>query len=249
MKKSKPLLEEAAELSSYHFNPDRIDYRFDTVKGIGQFEGDWSKDLADAIAKSKPVSMATRSRYTDGDGGIKTVFRPFMDNGPGFKEPHYSQEKDFFDTTDISYEEYEIVNKTGDLGPTLMKMVNAFKLEEPFSYTFHCQTTGQVFPYHIDFFHRREVFRNEPQEKIIRIMVMLTDWEPGHLFGFGNHTYTNWKAGDISTFSHANVPHYTANAAYNPRCILLITGMKSPETEKFFWQAENSKTIKVDDLE
>jgi hypothetical protein len=245
---TRPLLEEAAELSSYHFNPDRIDHRFDCVKGLGQFDGDWGKDLIDALKASQPVSMATRSHKTSGVAQGAVEYKPFNPIGPDMKEAHYQQEKEFFDTTDISYDKYQIVNKFDTLGPQLMKMVNAFKLDAPMSYTFHAQFTGQVFPYHIDFFHRRNKFAEVPPEKLIRIMVMLTDWEPGHFFGYGNFSYSRWKAGDFSTLSHANTPHYSANATYNPRCMLLITGVRSAETDKFLWEAENTKAIRLDDL-
>lgn len=248
MNKHPHLLKEAAALSAYHFDPNRIDPRFDGVHGLGQFEGDWSKDMASAIATSKPVSMATRSHNTTGHAPGDARYKPFNPIGPDMKEAHYEQEKEFFDTTDISYEEYEIINKSDNIGPTLTKMVNAFKLEAPWSYTFHVQFTGQVFPYHIDFFHRRNKFADVDQTKLVRFMVMLTDWEPGHMFGYGNYQYTGWKAGDFSTLLHAHTPHYSANAAYNPRCMLLITGMKTPETEQFLYRAATTKTIKVDEL-
>jgi hypothetical protein len=242
------LLEESASLSAYHFDPTRIDPRFDAVTGLGQFEGDWSADMTDAIANSKPVSMATRTHNTLGlsTGPFNKVsVKPV---GADLKEVYYNQEKEFFDTTDLSYEEYEIINKSDVLGPTLTKMVTAFKLETPLSCAFHVQFTGQVFPYHIDFFHRRNDYANFPPERIARYMVMLTDWEPGHMFGYGNFQYTGWKAGDFSTLLHAHTPHYSANGAYNPRCMLLITGLKTPDTEKFLWEAANNKTIRVDDL-
>jgi hypothetical protein len=235
------LMEEASALSAYHFDPTRIDPRFDGVAGLGQFSGDWADEVATAISIAKPVSMSTRSSQTSGVGEGQTPFKHDT-------LKYYNFEKEYFDPTDLDYDRYPIISKTDIIGPKMTKMVEAFKLEGPLSYTCHVQFTGQVFPYHIDFFHRRNNYVNIPPEKIARYMIMLTDWEPGHMFGYGNFQYTGWKAGDFSTLLHAHTPHYSANGAYNPRVMLLITGVKTKETEEFLWQAANNKTIRVDDL-
>jgi len=74
---------------------------------------------------------------------------------------------------------------------------------------------------------------------------LLTDWTPGHWFGYGNYTYTGWKAGEFHTFDLDNTPHYTANASYVPRVSLMITGIRTPATEDFLWEASRNKTIKI----
>lgn len=242
-------ISDAIEKSAYHFDPNRMDPRFDTVMGLGHFEGDWSEDLKSAMDDSKPVTLATRSHYTSGDSGTEIKFSEYNPKDPRHKEPHYYSEKRFFGSKGVDYDNYKIINKTSTLGPMLLKICNAFKFAEPWSYTCHVQRTGEVFPWHIDVFHYRGIFQNHPQpHKLMRVMVMLTDWEPGHFIGYGNYSYTQWKAGDFHTLSHANVPHYTANASYNPRCMLLITGMKTDATDEFLWKAQNSKSIKVDEL-
>jgi hypothetical protein len=237
------LLEECVSHSAYHFDPTRIDPRFDGVIGLGKFEGDWAKELQDAIAVSKPTTMANRAHSTvDGKSLTQQYFPP-----KGNVIEHYNQEKDFFnESTDFSYEKYEIINKTAELGPTIMKMVNAFKFApEPFQYTCHIQFSGQVFPYHIDFFQRRTRFAPQDQTKLMRVMVMLTDWVPGHLIGYGNYIHQGWKAGDFNTLRHAHTPHYSANAAFTPRAMLLITGLRTPETDEFLWKASNTASIKI----
>jgi hypothetical protein len=59
----------------------------------------------------------------------------------------------------------------------------------------------------------------------------------------GNGVYTGWKAGEFHTFDHASVPHWTANGAYEPRVSLLITGVKTPETEDFLYRARTQQTV------
>jgi hypothetical protein len=233
---------ESIRLSAYHFDPDRIDPRYDSVVGLGHFEGDWSDEVAAAVEASKPVSFASR-----GNTEANTYLNPPPAHA-NFKqdENHYQLEKAWFDNTDIDYDDTIVINKTSHIGPKIQKMLDMFQFTGPLHYTVHCQLSGQVFPYHIDFFHRRSRLKDQPQDKIIRVMVMLTDWEPGHFISYGNHVFTRWKAGDFHTFSHADTPHSTANAAYNPRVMLLITGVKSDATEEFLYKARTTRSIKID---
>jgi hypothetical protein len=236
------LMEEAVALSSYHFDKTRFDPRFDAPQSLGRFEGDWASEVADAIAKSKTRSFETRnvpegqSNFDDPNvspeayGDLVKSFRPF--------------EQEFFDKTDLDYKNYPIINKTNDAGPTIKAMFEAFKLTTPSTYTIHIQKAGQVFPYHIDFFHRRR-WKDCQQDKVIRIVVHLNDWQPGQCMGYGNGVHTHWQAGDFHTFDHASVPHWTANATYEPRVSLLITGVKTAETEEFLYKAKTSKAIKI----
>ena len=234
IEKKLDLMEEAIALSNYHFDNTKFDPKFDEAQLLGRFVGDWADDVQQAIETSTARSLSTRNipevqtnidlpnveknEYTE----ILKTFRPF--------------EKDFFDKTDIDYENYKIINKMPTLGPQLMKIFNSFQFDAPATYTLHIQKVGQVFPYHIDFFHRRR-WANADQNKIIRIQVMLTDWEPGQVLGYGNGIYTHWKAGEFHTFDHVSTPHWTANANYKPRVSLLITGVKSEATEELLRRA------------
>jgi len=70
---------------------------------------------------------------------------------------------------------------------------------------------------------------DEDQNKVIRIMVMLEDWEPGQFIMYGNKMFDRWKKGDIHKFDWMNIPHATANASLHPRPMLVITGVKTKE--------------------
>jgi len=67
---------------------------------------------------------------------------------------------------------------------------------------------------------------------VIRIMVMLQDWEPGQFLMYGNQMFDRWRAGDIHTFDWQNLPHATANASLTPRPMLVVTGVKTQETRQ-----------------
>jgi hypothetical protein len=238
---------ESIQLSAYHFDSSRIDPRFDSLIGVGNFSGNWSDEVANAVKESRPLTMATRSMNHVGDDDYQV--HHYYPPKKSKDTEEYDKEKEFFDKTDFGYETAPIVNKSAVFGEKMTRMVNAFKLDpEPISYSCHIQRSGQVFPYHVDFFHRRARFGKGDQKKLIRLMIMLTDWEPGHFFGFGNFQYTHWKAGDVTTFHHAHVPHYSANASYNPRAMILLTGFKTDATEEFLWKMQNSKSINVDEL-
>lgn len=238
---------ESLKLSAYHFDTGRSDPRFDNLIGLGNFSGEWSDEVAAAVAASRPLTMANRALNHTGDDNYQVHHYYPPKKNKDIEE--YDAEKAFFDTTDFKYEDTPIINKSANFGAKMQKMVDAFKfLPEPISYSCHVQLTSQVFPYHIDFFHRRNRFGNVDQQRLMRVMIMLTDWEPGHMFGYGNYQYTGWKAGDITTFNHAHVPHYSANAAYNPRVMILLTGVATKETDEFLWKAKNSKTININDL-
>ena len=67
----------------------------------------------------------------------------------------------------------------------------------------------------------------------MRILIQLTDWEPGQFWGYGNYQYHMWSAGDVTTFDWLNVPHCTANAGLVPRVTLQITGIQTEQTKEF----------------
>jgi hypothetical protein len=236
------LMEEAVALSNYHFNKDRIDPRFDGAQVLGRFEGEWEDEIKQMIEISNSRSFGTRNLASElnlidphAPEGDTEQYTELMKE---FKEV----EEDFFKKTDLDYYGYPIINKTNEIGPKVTALFNAFKFSAPATYTVHIQKIGQIFPYHIDFFHRRR-WKDVPQDKLIRIQVMLNDWEPGQCLGYGNSVYTGWKAGEFHTFDHASVPHWTSNANYTPRVSLLITGVKTPETEDFLYRARTQQTI------
>lgn len=74
----------------------------------------------------------------------------------------------------------------------------------------------------------------------IRLIVALDDYEPGQVFGFEDRYWTNWKAGDVISFDWAHLMHYTANASFNPRRILKITGITSDKNHWIFNNLNNN---------
>lgn len=56
-----------------------------------------------------------------------------------------------------------------------------------------------------------------------RMLVALTDWQPGWMFQLGVDQWANWKKGDVIAIDWRNVSHSTANASFVNRPLLKIT--------------------------
>ena len=93
----------------------------------------------------------------------------------------------------------------------------------------HYQQPGQMFNLHIDKLHER--CPDDP-ERVIRLTIMLADWQPGQFYLYGTNTYSHWHAGDVHIFDWANVPHATANASRYMRPVLQVTGLKTEKTRQ-----------------
>ena len=111
--------------------------------------------------------------------------------------------------------------------PSLQVMTDYFGLNSVKS-KLHIQFTGEVLNMHIDKLYDLD----EDPNKVIRIMVMLQDWEPGQFIMYGNEQFDRWRAGDIHTFDWQNTPHATANASNKPRPMLVVTGVKTDVTNR-----------------
>lgn len=62
-----------------------------------------------------------------------------------------------------------------------------------------------------------------------RFFVALSDWTPGMMFQMGTDHWSGWKAGDVVEFFWPYNLHSTANASFEERPLLKITGY----TDKF----------------
>jgi hypothetical protein len=214
--------------SSYHFRTDIIDPRWDTVNGLGKFDGDWSAELEKAITEAKPVSVHNR----------RNTFET--------RPEHTSVKLNTAEVADIQNiggdDQRTIFRINHELGPTLRKMVDMTGVGDDES-RLHIQFPTECFIGHIDRFDLN--WPNEKPENLIRIGIMLTDWQQGHFFQFGNYPYQQWRAGDIHTFEYLHVPHYTANCGLTPRVTLFITGIITDKTREFLTMSKHVPSIKI----
>ena len=215
--------------SKYHFNVDKIDPNYDTVVKMGKFTYDFSEEVAKIVKNAKPATWATR--------GYK---------GKGVEIP----------PDDLGAEENDLIRAgvdpnmvithlNWDLPQMLQQISDLFGLKDCMNRV-HVQMPGEVWNLHLDKLHK---WNPDNPYTIKRIMVHLTDWQPGHFWSYGNYTHQGWKAGEITTFDWHNVPHSTANAGHTPRVTFQMTGVVTEKYNDFTARLKRFGThvLKYDD--
>lgn len=206
--------DECKKSSRYHFDNSIVDQPGDWYNVIGRLNNVWSDDLARIKQTLRPMSWES----------LHTTL------GRNEENPQLKQQ------------ELDIVRGGGNTKMTLVdindqlddyhgfqKIIDFFGLEQP-KPRFHAQHTGQVFNYHIDTFYT--AWPSVPRDRLIRIGIMLEDWQPGQFYIYGNRVYDRWKAGEAHWFKWEDVPHGTANASSYPRYTLQVTGIRTELTDK-----------------
>ena len=91
--------------------------------------------------------------------------------------------------------------------------------------SFYKMPTGVILPTHKDKFKKyRELFKC-PIKNIMRAVVFLDDWKPGHIFEIDGNSITNYKKGDYVCWK-GSTPHMAANIGFKTRYTMQITGHK-----------------------
>jgi hypothetical protein len=207
--------------SRYHFDSTRIDPMYDTVNYLGQFAPCWQQELKAIVEESRPATWATR--------GYK---------GPDIPPPGEDLAAEEYDLARIGVKPDMAISNIGWNIPLILQRIsNLFGLDDPMN-RLHVQWPGQVWTRHID---KLQKWAPQDPDSIMRVMIQLTDWQPGHFWNYGNYTHQGWRAGDVTTFDWQNVPHSTANAGHVPRVTFQITGVITDQTRNFLRQLR-SKT-------
>lgn len=208
--------EETKKRSRYHFDPQRMDSLYDSVTYLGQFKPCWQEDLQFIIKQSRPATWATR--------GYK---------GEGVPPPREDLAAEEYDLERIGADPDMTVSNIGWQIPAVLERIsNLFAFADPMN-RLHVQWPGQVWTMHID---KLQKWAPEDPDSVMRVMIQLTDWQPGHYWNYGNYTHQGWQAGDVTTFDWQNVPHATANAGHVPRVTFQITGVITEQTRNFLRQ-------------
>lgn len=214
--------------SNYHFDKWRTETEGELYSVIGYLPNTWQHEL-EAVMTRSFVATQNNITYT---GNQKQA---------GLANPQRQYDyKRFGGHGDI--DRIEMTNVMDDFTdfPALQQVIDYFGMTtvQP---RCHVQLTGQMFTTHID--PLKKLFAGpdatdydgdygyDPAD-IVRITVMLQDWEPGQFFAFGNSVFQQWHAGDFLVHDWANVPHSTANASMYPRITLQITGLRTEQTDR-----------------
>lgn len=201
------------EKSTYHFDPKQVDTKDSVVQTLGHLTPDWADELAEILATSKPANWETRGFKGEG------VFVP----KPELEDEEYDLERVGIDP------KVTITDLAWKLGPKLQAVSDAFGLKDCMN-RIHVQRPGQLWHLHIDKLYK---WFPEHPERVMRIFIQLTDWQPGQFWEYGNYHWNQWSAGDVTTFDWRNLPHSTANAGFHPRVTLQLTGIITDKTEAY----------------
>lgn len=203
------------EKSTYHFDTTRRDRREDVIRYLGHIDPtvEWREAVNNIVAKSKPATWATR--------GYK---------GKGVLPPREDLAAEEYDLESAGYgRDYVITHMNWAIPDCFEKIVNQFALQDCMA-RLHVQKPGEMWNLHID---KLSKWAPNNPDSVIRIFIQLTDWQPGQFWEFGNYHWRQWRAGDVVSFDWANMPHATANAGYDPRVTLQLTGIKTDLTYDF----------------
>lgn len=196
--------------SNYHFDPTKFDSEFAVMQHLGSIENTWTKDLKKIIRDSKPATWETR--------GYK---------GEDVPPPREDLAAEEYDIERVGADpKMVITNLNWKIPKSLQAVSDAFGLEDCME-RIHVQWPGQVWNLHID---KLQKWCPEDPGRVMRIFVQLTDWQPGQFWEYGNYHWNQWRAGDVSTFDWANIPHCTANAGHHPRVTFQLTGIVTDKT-------------------
>ena len=196
--------------SGYHFDNFKFDPDQDKVTTLGNIDPFWKEELATIIELARPKTWRTR--------------------GQGADRPAEEYEQEEHDLEQHGYgKDYVISDLTWEVPATFNKIAVWFGMDNS-KMRLHVQRPGQVWNLHLD---KLEKWNPADPSRVMRVMIALTDWEPGHFFSYGNHVHTGWRAGDVTTFDWQNIPHSTANAGHVPRITLQLTGVVTDQTQHF----------------
>lgn len=204
--------------SNYHFDNTKFDLEQDKVTYLGNIEPFWLSELEAIKELARPKTWRTRGQGSDRPG------------------TEYDQED--YDLEQFGYgKEFVVSDLTWEVPATFNCIVDWLGMDNC-KMRLHVQRPGQMWNLHLD---KLEKWNPEDPSKVMRIMIALNDYEPGHFFSYGNYIHTGWRAGDVHTFDWQNIPHSTANAGHNPRITLQITGVKTSKTQEFFAKLSNKE--------
>jgi hypothetical protein len=196
--------------SNYHFDAKQIDLPASVMTYLGHIEPTWTNDLKHIVDLAQPAIWATR--------GYK---------GEGIASPPEDLAQEEYDLTSHGMSpDLPISHLNWQIPQSLQRISDAFALVDCMT-RIHVQQPGEVWNLHID---KLQKWAPDHPEQVMRIMIQLTDWRPGQFWQYGNYNYSQWRAGDITTFDWANIPHCTANAGFDPRATLQLTGIRTAAT-------------------
>lgn len=214
--------DETKAKSKYHFNNDIMDPKWDNVMTLGKIKNTWQDDLDMIINNARPATWADR--------GYK---------GEGIHIPPVDLEAEEYDLSRVGADPKMVLTHLNwKIPESLQKISDTIGLQDCMN-RIHVQMPGEVWNLHID---KLQKWNPSDPSRVLRLMIQLTDWQPGQFWEFGNYHWNHWKAGEVVTFDWENLPHSTANAGHHPRVTFQLTGIITEKTNNFLSTLLNPKS-------
>jgi len=209
--------------SKYHFDPARDEDGAPPFRILGHVRGDLKAELERLLKIEKASGNTFTNRIQVQHGLDIAPYTREMD----LEELRYrglAEDHCFFHHLSIRQSE-------------LFREIAASFAMESSGAGVHLQYPGQSFPYHVD--ELPGLKRNDPDhwldrrpEAAARFEIQLLDWEPGHVWAYGNSYWKQWRAGETAFHSWRDVPHGTANISRSIRATLQVTGLVTERTRR-----------------
>jgi hypothetical protein len=193
--------------SNYHFSWDRHELAGYDYRWVGRITAGWYKELEDIKQKAKPKTWSTRGKE----------YHP--------EHPDLVAEENDLTNAGMS-KDAVIFRKHFEFEGIWKQVIDAFGMDNT-KQAFHIQYPGEMLNLHID----KQYEMNEDASKIARFFIFLEDWKPGQFMQMGT-SYMQWRRGDVVWFDWRNMPHASANAGWEPRCLIQLTGTITRKTEE-----------------
>jgi len=199
--------------SNYHFDSSIVDSPGKLYRVLGRICPTWQAELQYMLEISKPMTWANRKKTNRRNEVSAMINQEEYDIVQGWGDPNMK----LVDTVD-NFSHF----------PCVQKIIDFFGTKQTTA-RIHIQKTGQVFNRHID--KLGPMYPGQDPDCIVKFVINLQDWEPGHFYLYGNDVYDRWQAGDFHVFDWKNAPHATANASHLPRFTLTVTGLRTETTD------------------
>lgn len=224
--------------SSYHFDPTIPEDDDPPFKIVGRVDGDLAYHLGQALqgTNGTPNGFLNRLKVQNGVGD-----KPFTADMDRAELEHLNLKPD-----------HTFFNNVKPVTDVVAKIRDAFGFAPPApgqsGGSFHIQKPGMMFPYHVDEIpfvrgNQKDHWLDQNPFAVARLEIMVYDWQPGHVWAYGNTYWKQWKAGDIAWHDWRSTPHGTANIGRTDRATLQITGWTTEQTRQMI--RDGNVTIKI----
>lgn len=197
------------EQSNYHFDWHRCELAGHDYKWLARFDCNWTTALDEIKQTAQPKTWATRGKKYHND------------------HPKLQAEENDLLNAGMS-KDTVIFRKHFEFTGIWKKVIDSFGLVNT-KQAFHIQYPGEMLNLHID---KQYEMNNDPSQ-VARFFIFLEDWKPGHFLQMGT-SFIQWRKGDVIVFDWKNIPHASANAGWEPRCLIQLTGTITEKTKELF---------------